>query len=501
MILNDASRHPHLRRSFQPLVHTDLPVFACEREEYAAFYAPGFVCVVPRRLAAAICQRIGELLVDGLNDAVTSAPGDSVSATAAKRIVVAAQNAAKTVSDRESALFSPECLTLFLNNACNLECRYCHAAPGTKPDQPIKEDTIRAASALVAASCAQRRCPFTLAFHGGGEPALERYQADRIIEIAREEAANKGVELRTYIATNGVMSAEQAHWLAGRFDLVGLSCDGPPEVQDRQRPARGGGPTSEYIKRSAEILQRAGKPFHVRATVTRDSIGRQAEIAAYFIAAYAPAEIRLEPVYENAFGGKELSGDDSERFVANFLAATRVGTDRRVPVTTSMTRPAAVYGRYCNVLRHVLNLAPGGIATACFLESRETGIVRRRVRVGGTDGASARFELDQKHIAQLVARCSEIPRKCSGCLCRFQCTYGCPDVCILKAPPDDPAGADIAGGFRCRANRLLGEALIQQAAETVWRAAAAGKNREMKMLNTMISAAVYHDADAEEGIR
>jgi uncharacterized protein len=492
---DDSIRFSASQQSFQR-VSGESHVFVCQRGEYAVFYAPCFVCVVPRRHAAGTVRRIDEFVVCGQSDDGGSLSPDAISAAAARRIRRAADGAAEKAAGSAQEPFCPECLTLFLNNACNLECRYCHATPGIVPDPSIRDEAIRTACSLVAASCAQRQCLFTLAFHGGGEPSLDRHRVDRIIEIAREEAGKHAVGLRTYIATNGVMSEDRAHWLAGRFDLVGLSCDGPPDVQNRQRPMRAGGPSSDQVRQTAEILGRRGTPFHVRATVTRETIGRQAEITAHLIDMCAPLEIRLEPVYMNPFGGRELHRCDAVGFVAGFLAARQVGAARRIPVTTSLARPATLYGRHCNVLRHVLNLVPGDLASGCFLESREADIIRRGVRVGAVNAESSAFELDQRHIHGLIRQCSEIPSCCGDCLCCFQCTHGCPDVCVLQVP-NDAQREEVASGFRCLANRLLTVALIQETAERAWEETAWGECRDVTFPDTGILAAVYK---AESGM-
>jgi hypothetical protein len=243
-----------------------------------------------------------------------------------------------------------------------------------------------------------------------------------------------------------------------------------------------------------------GKPFHFRATVTRETIGRQAEIVEYFIGTYAPTEVRLEPVYVNPVGATDLNGNDANRFVAEFLAARRIGNTKGIPVTTSLTRPASLYGRYCNVLRHVMNLVPGDIATGCFLESRKADIARRRVCVGAVRPESGCFELDREHIDRLVERCSEIPSCCRDCLCCVQCVYGCPDICVLQSPINDAGEEYITGGFRCRANRLLMEALIQETAERAWRETAWGDCRDIRISETMPLAAVYKDRCTEKAI-
>ena len=115
----------------------------------------------------------------------------------------------------------------------------------------------------------------------GGEPTLHPRQVDRFLGIAWEEAGRFGLHPRTYIATNGAVSSETAYWLAARFDLVGISCDGPPEIQDHNRPGRDGKPLSGYVEHTMSTLKRYARPFHVRVTVSCDTVDRQAEIVSY----------------------------------------------------------------------------------------------------------------------------------------------------------------------------------------------------------------------------
>ena len=354
------------------------------------------------------------------------------------------------------AAFEPECLTVFRSNACNLACRYCHASPDSDPGPPIPDGVLADAADLVATSCAGRGIAMTLALLGGGEPLLDRNDAARILGIARERAAVASVPLHTYVATNGVVPEETARWAAAEFDLIGLSCDGPPAVQDVQRPIRGGGPSSPHVERTASVLREGGRPFHVRATVTTDTLGRQSEVVAYATGTLGAAEVRLEPEYASPGGTPGLSPDDADAFCDGFLAARRAGAEIGVPVTTSLMRPAEPHGPHCNVLRGVVNLAPGGIATGCFLESRAEGIDARGVRVGGVNLTTGRFALDSARLAELATACGRVPEECRGCPIEYACSRACPDVCMLV----DGSGVPHRGTFRCRVQlRLAAEAV------------------------------------------
>ncbi len=347
--------------------------------------------------------------------------------------------------------FQPECLTLFVNNACNLACAYCHAAPGAVADPPLPASIIAEAADIVAASCARRSMAMTLALHGGGEPLLDGGEAARLLAIVRERAEKAGARLTTYVATNGVLPEGTARWAAGAFDLIGLSCDGPPDIQDAQRPRRSGGPSSTAVERTAAVLREHGARFHARATVTAATLGRQSEVVMYLAETIRPAEIRLEPAYENPGMTPALGPEDAGAFVAGFSEACRAGASLGVPVTTSLQRPGEPHGPYCNVLRGVVNLVPGGVATGCFLASRPREIVSRGVRVGGPVGPGGRFALDDARIAEMAETCGRVPDECRGCALEHACSRGCPDRCMLSPAPR----GRITDTFRCRVQRML----------------------------------------------
>jgi len=448
---------------FAAVEGTDLPIFRADVDGRTVFYAPRLPVAVPVEEAEAVERALTDTGAGGAAHALAGACPDARTAVAA-RLAAAARAALEWASAAAVAPFAPEGLTLFLNNACALACSYCHAAPGVEPDVPLSDAVLTSAARLVGASCVRRGMPMTLALHGGGEPLLDLADAKRVLSIVREAAADVGAPLRTYVATGGVIPAETARWAAREFDLIGLSCDGPPDIQDAHRPTRAGTGTSAAVERTADALRESGARFHVRATVTAGTIDRQAEIVRYAITRLGPCEVRLEPVYSSALRPSDLTSGDAERFVDGFLAARRTGAAEGVPVTTSLVRPHELYGPHCNVARAVVNLVPGDVATGCFLASRAPDIDARGVRVGDdaprTSGEIPAFFLDYDRIAVLGATACERPAECVQCPCVLQCALGCPDVCVLEP---GALGRHV-GSFRCRAQRLLMEALVLEEA-------------------------------------
>jgi sulfatase maturation enzyme AslB (radical SAM superfamily) len=405
-------------------IHPDLPVFLLTRGTSNVLYAPGHLAVVTA--AEAEKARAGRI----------AAP-----------LRECAGRAVETWRRRLEAPFEPECLTVYFGGACDLACPYCFASAASQP-APFNEAAVLAAARLVARFSAAKRKPFHLTLHGGGEPALHWDALVRLVEATQRIARQAETGWFGYIATNGVMNGERVRWLARNVDLTGISCDGPPDIQDRQRPLAGGGASSIFVERTAGILAQMGARFAVRATITPPAVERQAEIVAYLNERLGATELRFEPVYRVEPG---FAPGQAEWFLDHFLAAQREARKRGCDLQLSGTRLDEVHGPYCNVLRDVLQVAADGTAAGCFLESGAgTGI-------GGWDETGGEYRIDAEKIAAQRRKLAEIPARCRDCFNLYHCARDCPERCALT-------GAEAAPGFRCRLERLLGEAWIFEAA-------------------------------------
>ncbi len=438
-----------------------MPIFRWDNAEYTTFYAPGYLCVVGRAGAERFQRTIG--------------PG---------RIGVACgaelwHRAGQAMAEAErwcTGAFEPECLTLYMSNECNLHCAYCYADPTPQPASRLSLDLIAAAAEVVAAACRQRRYPFTVVFHGGGEPMLNRRQIERALARVRTVAARHSVATFLYIATNGVVSEADAVWLAREFDLVGLSCDGPTEIHDRQRPRYDGSGSLHLVERTARILREEGCRLHVRTTITRASLTRQAQIARFICQRLSPEEIHLEPVY---LGGRAsplagLEPRHAAEFATGFLEASAVARAQGIPLSFSGTRPGSLHGPFCHPFRNVVNLVPGnssagdpsGVATACFKLSDAHSVREKGACIGAMNRDSGRFEIDEQGVQDLRQQLGRAPSTCDGCFNLYHCARQCPDLCPLDAGyqqlvQDEP-------GFRCLVQKALASALLRETAARLW---------------------------------
>lgn len=419
--------------------------------------------------------------MDDAAGSILYAPGYAATAAHADRVVlehhaVRAQQAWMALVSRE---YLPECLTLYLSNRCNLGCGYCYSAPHDSerarwrlhpsPGRPgeeafptLDEAAVAAAATVVAANCERKAKPFSLIFHGGGEPTLHWDLLQRLRERVGAIAYDRGLPLWSYIATNGVMPAAKADWLAEHFSTIGLSCDGPQDLQDSNRPAANGAATSQAVERTAARLLERGATVHVRATITRAAVHRQAEIAAYCLDRLGARVVRFEPAYQAHPGSPAFFEPcDASLFVGHFLAARRLARARGAELHVSGVRIDEIHGAYCNPLRDVLQVSPNGHASACFLTADGDRSEDEAMSLGRYDPGSGEFVIDYPRARTLRQQAARIPSRCHDCVNVYHCARDCPDVCLITR--DAPAIA--TPGFRCRVQKLLAHALIREMAD------------------------------------
>jgi radical SAM protein with 4Fe4S-binding SPASM domain len=451
-------------------VNSKLPIFIVDTANYSVFYTPGQFAVVDRADApATVCALNG-----AGNPDETSVPKK-----VSRWLIEQANIAVASRQEWINAPFEPQCLTLYLSNYCNLDCTYCYASGKTdqnlrssRHNMPVmRGDVVLAAAKRVARNCARTSKPFSLVLHGGGEPTVHWEQVEKFVEITREIADRFKIDWFGYIATNGVLPENRVRWLARHFGLIGLSCDGPPDIQDDQRPLLNGAKSSPFIERTARILNEAGGKFQIRATITPGTISRQVDIVSYLHGKLGATSIRFEPAYR--LKHKKMTGFEPQHadiFVEHFLAAQHKARFLGCDLSFSGVRPDEIHGSYCNVLRNALHITPDGGASACFFCTDTKCSSGKRFKIGYYNKETGDYVVDPDRIERHRRAASQIPEYCHDCFSIFHCARGCPDLCALDnelgiANRPQPSQIRHVALFRCRVQKRLALSHILTAAE------------------------------------
>ncbi len=104
----------------------------------------------------------------------------------------------------------------------------------------------------------------------------------RAVALA-EQYRRPGQTLQHTIQTNGtLLTDEWCELLAEHRFLVGISIDGPPDLHDRYRVDKRGGPTSDKVLRGLDLLQAHDVDVNVLCTVNAANQDHPLDVYRYF---------------------------------------------------------------------------------------------------------------------------------------------------------------------------------------------------------------------------
>ncbi len=359
--------------------------------------------------------------------------------------------------------FCPHEVTLFPTSRCNLRCRYCYADAGRKSVDmlwPIAEAAID----LVATNAGLLGSPlFAVGFHGGGEPMMAWEMVARCVDYARGKAESMGLKADIFAATNGVLNADQRRFVADHFTTVNVSLDGPPEIQNHNRPCVNGQGSSQTVEETLRYFEDRRFPYGIRTTITAETAPRILEIVDWILARFKPTYLHLEPIWwcgRCATSGIQKPSDKA--FVDGFLAALGRSRELGVEIHYSGARLDVLTSKFCAAPGDNFTVLPEGVVTSCF-EITELDDPRAAIfHYGRFQPETGSFRFDQQRLTALRRLSVEHLDFCADCFCKWHCAGDC-----LAKVLNDSQAPQHRGSTRCKLNRALTRAsleeLVQQA--------------------------------------
>jgi uncharacterized protein len=165
-------------------------------------------------------------------------------------------------------------ISLNIAQVCNMACGYCYADEGrfgARPRLMSLEVARQSVDRLIKDAAPE--APLLLGFMGG-EPLLNRDLLHAIVPYAIRQGAITGHRFRFSLTTNATLLTAADAVLFKEFPFsVQISIDGPPELNDLQRPLRNGEGTYSRVLQGLELLRLHGRPRELgaRVTITRKS--------------------------------------------------------------------------------------------------------------------------------------------------------------------------------------------------------------------------------------
>ena len=317
-------------------------------------------------------------------------------------------------------------LTLFLTRSCNMNCVYCYARANARPSRM----TWRTAKAAIDTFAAQHDGDsLRLCFHGGGEQTTELGLMSRVVDYCRS------LEWKTctfILTTNGVLSQDAVRLLANNAFRVAVSLDGPPDIQDAQRPLASGRPSSSVVESAVRQLIEAGCHVAVRPTIVRFDEAEVLRAMEYF-RSLGVRKVVLQPVSSTgrAAESAELAerSTDLKPFVSAFIAALDFAHETDMQVVNSSFdllfggKPAA----YCGAAGgRTLVVTSDGLLTGCYEVVGEDSDGADVFLYGSLDPEEGCLVIDSEKRNRLTERMADLMEPCASCFAKFICAGACP---------------------------------------------------------------------------
>lgn len=323
-------------------------------------------------------------------------------------------------------------LVLCSSSACSLRCLYCYGSGGERSNRMMDWELAKASIDFFFENTLSPG-PYTLQFHGDGEPLTNFKIVKKSIKYAWEVARKRGKKVFTRVSTNGMLTEEQACWIAENFNHVTLSLDGPPDIHNRHRPKANGKASYDNVVRTMQLIEKTGALKRLNTVITTYSVDRMAEILYHIRSISKLQEIRLLPM---SFCGRceqaSVPPLDSKHFEEQFIKVMPIAEALNFKML-SVIEQANYYTQYhCGACGLNMVVAPNGNISTCHevLDRQDPGA--EELLIGRYDDQAGKIQIDWEKVAKLRTRTYHNLPECVKCIFRTNCA-GC---CLSRAARD-----------------------------------------------------------------
>jgi len=324
------------------------------------------------------------------------------------------------------AHYKKEMISIFLTTKCNLNCDYCFTNKhhDDHKEQSISIDFVKKGIDDYFNTDYMRH----IRFFGAGEPTVEFELMKKIRVYARQKG---GASVSFEIQTNGTFSDMVANWIKENINIIWISCDGTPDMQDKHRPFKDSNrKSSAVIEKNIKILLSPGcKTFvGIRATITSENIMRQKEMIDYFYL-LGIRDVWVDPLFPSVGDSALVVENDLDMmlFAREFLEAAKYANDKGIFYGSILTcNFNDSVNRHCRACIPVPHLTTDGFVSACDMAlfgRNETHM--SKLIYGSWNEKIGEISYEQNKIEYLQSRTTENMQHCEMCPAKDHCGGYC----------------------------------------------------------------------------
>lgn len=315
-------------------------------------------------------------------------------------------------------------ITILPTSDCNMRCIYCYSNGGDSKKY-VSWATAKKALDFIMDQLPNDQKNFYITFHGGGEPTLNFDLIKKCMEYVIEWSKKKNIIPRGQISTNGILTDEIIDFLCFNNMRIIYSIDGPPDIQNFQRPSITTKLSYNLVTSSLKKLIAKGANVDARVTITDYSVNRMCEILQH-LAELGIKNILMEPI--NICGrGKEnnLNVINPLLFSKKAIECLELADKYKIRLQFSSVKIGALYFDFCGVSGKNFCLTPDGLITACFEVSNLNDPGAEIFIYGKYDATTDKIIIDKSKLDYLKERKNINLHPCKNCFCKWHCGGYC----------------------------------------------------------------------------
>ncbi|OGI15184.1 hypothetical protein A3K63_03585 [Candidatus Micrarchaeota archaeon RBG_16_49_10] len=322
-------------------------------------------------------------------------------------------------------------ITIFPTNECNLKCVYCYGWGGDFKKVKIDFEIAKKFIDNYLDWNKERTVtePIKIEFHGIGEPTMGFSEIKKIVEYVKLKFPRATFSIQT----NGILNDTILNFLIDNGFIIGLSVDGPPYIQDIQRPTRNNTPSSSIVEETIQKLRENNIRVAVRVTVSKKIENKMLEILEY-LRRLDVKSIKIAPLSNIGRCGNNISDyvkqPNSRVFIKNFLKSLELSDEFSVSYGSGISN-LEIKDRHCGVPDPGMALTHEGYITSCY-EAAIYNNINSPFIFGKYDKKIKDFVINQKKVKILKKWVIKNLPDCQPCFLKYSCAGDCPMRTYIK---------------------------------------------------------------------